>query len=175
MYNDSNLLIKTTAYENKIYPFSVLFYFGNQCFFSEYLCDEARFKSIWLKLDASGTITDSYDFTTSFPNLYSLASLTDDESTNEIYGISDDVVVKYNVITKAESSFILPYFGYSGVYGSIIVTNNSFSATNEVFGDKVSKPVKAYNLLGMEIPLNTKNSIMIIEYENGSREKVYVK
>ena len=38
---------------------------------------------------------------------------------------------------------------------------------------KEKTAIKAYNLQGIEQPLDTKNIPLIIEYSNGSREKVF--
>jgi len=128
-----------------------------------------------LELDkTTGEIIDRHNFITPFESGYAPESLTYDVSTNEIYGIRDRRIVKYNITTKAETFFSLPenFFNMS----DIIVVNTSNTGINENSSQsKASKSIRAYNILGIEVPLNTTNQMIIIEYENGLREKVYRK
>ena len=136
----------------------------------------------------TGDVIDSYVFSTTD---YAPGSLTYDASTNEIYGVSgyrrdDDIadsgdastnndvfevkIIKYNIATKTETSFSLPemYYNYN-----IIIINGNTSGVDAILSNENSKPIRAFNLFGQEVPLNTTNQIIIIEYENGFREKAY--
>ena len=90
-------------------------------------------------------------------------------------------VIKYNLNTNVENSFDLPTLysnpSYNGSYGGQIVStsteeNLSLPEFNQEDGAKV---IKAYNLLGQEIPIETYNQIIILKYDNGNHKKVYIR
>ena len=119
------------------------------------------------------TINLSTDFSNSSQNAdNSPESLVFNQATNEIIGIVGNIIVKFNIASNTETSFILPVITSSD-YGDIIVAEqNSLSVENDNLILSKLIPKKAYNILGKEISLNTKNVLMIIEFENGSRKKI---
>lgn len=124
----------------------------------------------------NGNVINSYNFTTTYPNNYSPASLSFDNIAGEIYGISDKIVTKYNLKTGAENSFVLTPLT-SGDYGDIVSTNSEdalVTIQNLLTAEK-SKPLCAYNLLGQEIPIETYNQIVLVKFENGEIRKIFVK
>ena len=81
------------------------------------------------KLNSSdGTVLNSTNFITSFPNSYSPKSLTFNSLTNEVFGISDNIITKNNILDFNESSFTLPT-PTSVDYGGIIIVNNRLFVT----------------------------------------------
>lgn len=72
---------------------------------------------------SNGSLVSSTNFTTAFPNSYTSSSLTYNATTNEIFGISGNIVTKSNCVTNAEASFTLPV-ATSTDYQSIIIANN---------------------------------------------------
>ena len=119
----------------------------------------------------AGTVIDTHNFTTSFPNSYSPESLTYDSSTNEIYGISDNIVVKYNIVTKAESSFILPAINM-GDYGDIIIINNQSSNLNSDTSADAANVIGYYNIMGIKLNKAPESGVYIVVYDNGTVDKV---
>ena len=47
-------------------------------------------------------------------------------------------------------------------------------AISETRSKELGKVIKAYNLQGQEISLNTKREVIILLYDNGTREKTYI-
>lgn len=89
------------------------------------------------KLNSSnGTVLNSTNFTTSFPSSYSPKSLTFNSQTNEIFGISDNIITKNNIINSNEISFMLPT-ATSIDYGGLIIANNRLFVTKR---DGTSNP-----------------------------------
>ena len=86
------------------------------------------------KLNAStGTVLNNYNYTTSFTG-YSPKSLTYNPQTNEIFGLSDNVITKYNILTSSEISFTLPETT-STDYGGIVIANNRLFITKRDYSD----------------------------------------
>ena len=105
---------------------------------------------------------------------YAMTSLN---SSNEIcilcrgrFTINDFYVYKFSLLTNLLSIYSLPFNGY---YNTIISTDQNILATNEFELNQELKVIKAYNLLGQVIDKETKNQIIIVEYESGSRKKVF--
>ena len=129
----------------------------------------------------NGNTISSYDFVTLFPGSYSPESLVFNEQTNQIFGITSGginfggIVVKFNPTTNTENSFELPNT-QSVDYGDLIIIQDSSLGFNDQFQQNTKlEPIKAYNLLGKEVPLNTKNEIIILVYKNGITKKVLIK
>jgi spore coat protein CotH len=53
------------------------------------------------------------------------------------------------------------------------IQNPCTSGFEETWMESQSNPIKAFDLLGREIPLDTKNCIKIVSYENGSVKQLY--
>ena len=75
-----------------------------------------------------GAVINNTNFTTSFPSSYSPESLTFNSQTNEIFGISENIITKSNVITNSETSFTLP-MGTSTNYGGLVIAENRLFVT----------------------------------------------
>ena len=128
----------------------------------------------------NGTIINSYSFTTNLINADKIKSLTFLADTHEICGLIKDysnpqsfIVLKYNIINNNESNFIIP--GQNSIdFGEIIstITEQNLS-TNNFNINQDNKIVKAFNILGQEIPIETYNQIIIVKYENGVTTKIY--
>lgn len=82
----------------------------------------------------NGTVLNSTNFTTSFPSGYSPKSLTFNSQTNEIFGISDNIITKNNIINSNEISFTLPT-ATSTDYGGIIIANNRLFVTKRDYSN----------------------------------------
>ena len=125
---------------------------------------------------STGNIIGTYDYTTSFPGFSSVESLSYNPVTKEIFGISDNLVLKYNIETSNESSITLPELT-SADYGAIMILTDDDTLSIDDFelSERTYKIINTYNLLGQEIPANTLNEIIIVLFENGSAKKVYNK
>jgi hypothetical protein len=122
----------------------------------------------------NGNVIYNYNYTTIFPNGNSPDSLTFDNLTKEIYGISGNTIVKYNIITGLETSFNLPTIQYIDYSDLISINSEDTLGVNENLIDiEESKPIKAFNLLGQEIPIETYNQIIILKFDNGKSKKIY--
>ena len=130
----------------------------------------------------NASIINSHIYTTSLTNYDKIKSLTFLADTHEICGLIKDFsnpqlfkVVKYNFINNSESSFDLSS-QISTDYGEIIstITEQNLSIT-EFNQNNNFKIVKAFNLLGQEIPIETYNQIIIVKFENGESRKLYNK
>ena len=75
-----------------------------------------------------GAVINNADFTTSFPSSYSPRSLTFNSQTNEIFGISENIITKSNIITNSETSFTLPK-GSSTNYDGLVIAENRLFVT----------------------------------------------
>ena len=53
------------------------------------------------------------------------------------------------------------------------IQNPCTSGLEEFASENALKAIKAVDVLGREIPLNTKNCIKIVSYENGSVKQLY--
>jgi hypothetical protein len=126
----------------------------------------------------NGNVINTFNLSTDFSNASnnpdnSPESLVFNQETNEIIGIVGNIVVKFNITSNTDTSFILPVIASSD-YGDLIVTfENSLGINDSILGQSEKlKLKKAYNMLGQEVSLDTKNEIIILEYENGFRKKV---
>ena len=122
----------------------------------------------------NGNLINNYNFTTTYPNNYSPESLNYDKITNEIWGISGNILTKYNINSGIENSIVLP-LATSNDYGEIVSINSedTLSLSEYNIDNYKSKAVKAYNLLGQEISIETYNQIIIVKFENGKSKKTY--
>ena len=122
----------------------------------------------------NGNVINNYNYTTIFPNGNSPDSLTFDNLTKEIYGISGNTIVKYSIITGLETSFNLPTIQYIDYSDLISINSEDVLGLDENKTSKVkAKVLKAYNLLGQEIPIETYNQIIILKFDNGKSKKIY--
>ena len=122
----------------------------------------------------NGSIISTYDYTTNFPNSYSPESLVFNPQTNEIIGISDRTIVKFNVTTNTETNFELPTQQSVDYSDLVIVLDNALSLNEHSLENVILEPEKAYNLLGQEVPLDKKNEIIIVKYKNGITRKILI-
>ena len=126
----------------------------------------------------NGAIIDVYDFKTIFSSLNSPESFVFDEELNQIIGISENKIVKLDVNDYRESSFNLPVRN-SVKYGDLIFVPRLQALDIEDISldddNIISKPIKAYNLLGQEVSVETKNQIIILRYKDGTAKKVLSK
>ena len=130
----------------------------------------------------NGSIINSHIFTANLANYDKIKSLTFLADTHEICGIiksqlafTDFKVIKYNFINNTESSFDLvaqTSNDFGEIISTIIEQNLSITEFNQNNNFKI---VKAFNLLGQEIPIETYNQIIIVKFENGKSRKLYNK
>ena len=134
-----------------------------------------------LELDINnGSTINSNVFTINLTDFDKIKSLTFLADTHEICGIIEDgsspqnfKIVKYNIINNLENSFDLSSQS-SMDYDEIVSTFNEETLSNSSFENIENlKIVKAYNLLGQEISIETSNQIIIIQFENGMTKKVF--
>ena len=158
-----NILTKTETYFylpnlSEIYYYSVrMIIVDGRLFLTR---EDDSVNSFILELNkTTGEVIDTYVFsTTNHAPIY----VSYNASTNEIYGmargmIEDIIIIKYNIATKTETYVSMPDMYYSGM---IIVDDNT-SDVNTILSNEGSKPVRAFNLFGQEVPLNT-NSLSIL-------------
>ncbi|WP_420570776.1 hypothetical protein [Kordia sp.] len=124
----------------------------------------------------TGNTMNSYDYTSSLLGFDSVESLSFNSETKDIYGLSDTVVLKYNIDTQVESSFDLPSIT-NGDYGAIVSTKQPSTLSVDEFeiSNRHRKVVKVFNLLGQEVSKNTFNEVLVVLFDDGSRKKVYRK
>lgn len=130
-----------------------------------------------------GSIINTYNYTTNLDNYSLINKLTFLADTNEICGITRAYIngefyfkiVKYNIVNNTDTSFDLP--SQTAIdYDELISTSTEQNlATNNFVANSNSKIIKAYNLLGQEIPFDAANQIIITKYENGEVRKIYNK
>ncbi|MEW5676783.1 hypothetical protein ABGT15_10750 [Flavobacterium enshiense] len=109
------------------------------------------------KLNSSnGTVLNSTNFTTNFPSNSSPKSLTFNPQTNEIFGISDNIITKNNIINSDETSFILPTATATD-YGGIIIANNRLFVTKR---DYSNSPIYIHSIQ----EINQSNGNIISSY-----------
>ncbi|GAA0718745.1 hypothetical protein GCM10009430_17260 [Aquimarina litoralis] len=121
-----------------------------------------------------GSVISTYDYTATFPGFDAVESLTYSPETSEIIGFSETLVLKYSIDTGTENSFSMPTLS-SGDYGAIVSTADDplLSVEDIQLPEVNQKIVKAHNLLGQEVPLDSTDQIIIVLFENGIRKKVY--
>ena len=78
-------------------------------------------------LETNGNVINNYNYTTFFPSSYSPESLSFNNLTSEIFGISGSIIVKYNILTGFESFFTLPNIQYIDWIEKIILLVCHFS------------------------------------------------
>lgn len=130
--------------------------------------------------DAS--IIGSHTYITNIANYDKIKSLTFLADTQEICGLIKDFsnpqifkVIKYDFIDDIENSFDLTSqssIDYGEIISTITEQNLSMLEYNQNSNYKI---VKAYNLLGQEIPVDTNNEIIIVKFENGETKKLFIK
>lgn len=111
-----------------------------------------------------------------FESSDNLQSLTFIPSSHEIVGRipfnDDEKLLKFNILTNTQSIITIAATnqGFSDIIsteaGSIAGLENFDPARNK------GKVIRAYNFIGQEINIATYNQPVILEYENGAREKV---
>ena len=122
----------------------------------------------------NGNVIYNYNYTTFFPSSYSPESLSFNNLTSEIFGISNNIIIKYNINSGVENSFSL-LAATSTDYGDLVSTNSedTLGVNENLIDIEESKPIKAFNLLGQEIPIETYNQIIILKFDNGKSKKIY--
>ncbi len=85
----------------------------------------------------NGSLISNYNFTTSFPSSYSPESLTYNYLTNEIFGISDNIITKNNIVTNTENSIVLPLTSTTD-YGGIVIANNNLFVAKRDFSNSAN-------------------------------------
>jgi len=149
--------------------------------------DEITVAHVWM-LNTKPTIsvvandTKDYGIMTSEPTDVPLFTVNDNCNENAI--VTDIIAVPLLCIDKEDGSatyiksWRASYMNACGQSAAEMTVTHTWhaapSGVNDILSEsKASKPVKAYNLLGIEVPLNTKGQIIIVEYEDGGREKIY--
>lgn len=130
----------------------------------------------------NGAIVNSYLITSNLEDFDKIKSLTFLADTHEICGAASGFltnqifkIIKYNIVNNTEVSYDL-VSETSVDYDEIISTFNEETLSNSLFENIENlKIVKAYNLLGQEIPIETYNQIIIVKFENGETKKLYNK
>lgn len=127
----------------------------------------------------NGSIINTYTYTTDFESYGYMRKMTFLADTKEIctkIEVDNPKIIKYNINTGIESSFNLPSLSDGEDYGEIvsIITEENLSMP-ELNQENQAKVIKAYNLLGQEVPIETYNQIIILKYDNGKTKKVYIK
>lgn len=130
----------------------------------------------------TGLQLNEHIFTTNLVNYDKIKSLTFLADTHEICGIIKDgsspqnfKIVKYNISNNAESNFDLSSQS-STDYDEIVSTFNEETLSSLSFENNHDlKIVKAYNLLGQEVPIETYDEIIIVKFDNGTTKKLYRK
>ncbi|MEJ5104103.1 hypothetical protein [Chryseobacterium sp. MYb328] len=101
-------------------------------------------------------------------------------ATNEIVGtiISQNEIklLKFNINTSAESLTHL-FWGPPYFLGDMVATTSmSTLSTKENLENNKNKNIKnAYNMAGQKISPDTKNQVIILEYEDGTHKRVFQK
>ncbi|WP_347218924.1 hypothetical protein [Chryseobacterium sp.] len=101
-------------------------------------------------------------------------------ATNEIVGtiISQNEIklLKFNINTSAESLTHL-FWGPPYFLGDMVATSSvSTLSTKENLKNSKNKSIKnAYNMAGQKISPDTKNQVIILEYEDGTHKRVFQK
>jgi hypothetical protein len=130
-----------------------------------------------------GSIINTYNYVTNLENYSYIESLTFLANTREICGITQGYsndnyhfkIVKYNIANNTDASFDLPILT-SIDYDEIISTSTEENLSTNNFAQNTNyKIVRAFNILGQEIPIETANQIIIVQYENGEISKIYNK
>jgi hypothetical protein len=129
----------------------------------------------------NGSIINTYNYTTNLVDFYKIINMTFLADSHEICFIIENTpstlykVVKLNINTNNESFFELTPSPSSNI-GEIVstVTEQSLSI-KEINLNQNNKIIKAFNLLGQEIPIETYNQIIIVKFENGETRKLYNK
>lgn len=165
--------------ENRLFTSGTLLYQNEDGYYSYYVLHEIDVEN--------GSIIDTYTYTggvmggINSSSYYGIRNLTYLADTQEICTMVSGVgygarVVKYNINTNSESSFDLSVSENGDYYGYLIstVTEENLSMP-ELNQENQAKVIKAYNLLGQEVPIETYNQIIILKYDNGKTKKVYIK
>lgn len=100
--------------------------------------------------------------------------------TNELVGTissqNEIKLLKFNVDTSAESLTHLFWGPYYFLGDMVTTTSMSTLSTNESLTKVKSKKIKnVYDISGKKISPDTKNQIIILEYDDGSHKKVFQK
>lgn len=148
----------------------------NRLFVTERVTNDDFSKDFYIKeVDiTNGAILSSTELI--FESSDNLQSLTFIPSSHEIVGRipfnNDEKLLKYNIITGTQA--IITVAATSQGFSDIISTETGATAGigNFDLSRNKGKVIKAYNFLGQEISTSTFNQPVILEYENGFREKV---
>jgi hypothetical protein len=132
----------------------------------------------------TGTVMETNTLNPTIGNLYYPGSqLVFLKETKEIaclyYGSpsfpNENIIVKYDIETSVETILNLPSEIATSTltenYASLVSVDSEELGLHEFVQNSKSKISAVYNLLGQRVPLDTYNQILIVEYENGAREK----
>jgi hypothetical protein len=132
------------------------------------------FTFVELNSSTGAIVGTPHEMTTAGLASYQPSSLTYLAASNEIFGVVDEIVVKYNISTGIESSYTLASAASSDYGDMVSIDDGTVTAVVEPFDNKiVPVAVRAWSILGEPLPLHTINQTMIVEYDNGARQKVY--
>jgi hypothetical protein len=132
----------------------------------------------------NASIIASHQLTIDFQNFYSTGKLDFLANSNKIVGIfgglignsDQNKILTFDISTNSENSFSLPTEvltpTLSENYLELISTNPTVLANNNWQSkNNLGKIISVYNILGQKVKRETYNQVVIIEYENGFREK----
>jgi hypothetical protein len=148
--------------------------------------DNNQLSTYILELDTTnGAVIATHNLTSSFINYDSYGNLVYLPNTNEIVGsfselfaTSETRILKFNINTNIASTFNLPTeiknLTIEENYGQLVVVDSApVLGSNQLEKTKDESKIKAvYNLLGQKVSIETKNQILILEYENGQKKKI---
>ena len=90
---------------------------------------------------------------------------------------NENIIVKFNIETNVETLLNLPTeiatATFTENYASLVSIDSEELGLDEFVQNTQSKILGIYNLLGQKVPEDTYNQILIVEYENGAREKKF--
>jgi hypothetical protein len=87
---------------------------------------------------ANGSVNSTYNYQTTFTSSDSPRSLSFNSSSNEIFGISGNIVAKYDITTKSESYITLPPLASMQDYGDIVIANNRLFVTRRDYSNSAA-------------------------------------
>lgn len=148
--------------------------------------DNNQLSTYILELDTTnGAVIATHNLTSNFTNYDSYGNLVYLPSTNEIicsfsglFATNETRVLKFNINTNIANTFNLPSEIKTATieenYGQLVVVDSApFLGSNQFEKNKENLKIKeVYNLLGQKVSIETKNQILILEYENGQKIKI---
>lgn len=147
--------------------------------------DNNQLSTYILELDNSnGAVIATHNLTSNFISYDSFGDLVYLINTNEIvcsfsglFATNETKILKFNINNNTVNTFNLPLETKTTTldenYWQLVVVNSDASLNLNLPNKDIedSKIIAVYNLLGQKISMETKNQIVILEYENGKRIK----